>query len=143
LSMLFVVVALVLAAVVCDSTSVPYKSCGGSITVGTVDITPFPIKKGQTATLSMSGVAGADVADGQYTIVASAYGVPVKTITGAFSEVTTVPFKNGDNVKVSYGLVIPAYAPDITVDIEFSGTDSANNTVFCMDFSSQVTLALS
>jgi hypothetical protein len=136
--MALLVVMLVMSAM---ATSVPYKNCGGSITIGEVDITPYPIVKGQNAQLSMNGIAGADVADGQYKITAAAFGVVLKTITGQFTEViTNVPFKTGDNVTVSYGLTIPAYAPSIKVDLEFSGTDTDNNKVFCFDFSSQVTL---
>jgi ML domain len=126
-------VGLVVVPGAASATSVPFTLCSTGadhLTIRSVDITPYPVAKGKTETITISGALDETVTSGTYTAAVSYLGIQISSTTGALSDLAPTPWSVGPITLKSSG-VVPSTAPSGAYTLQFSGVDGNGQLLTC------------
>jgi len=124
-------------------TIVPFSSCGtGHVTVKSLDVTPYPPKANDKATITASGSVDKDITDGTYELTVKLGIIKVHHETGdlcKFSSKFTCPQKAGD-LTLADDLKMPGVLPKGKYTVTLTASDS-QGLLFCFESKMELGLA--
>lgn len=118
------------AALIQDSLT--FSSCGGSsdpFTVGTIDVTPYPLIPGKDVMTELSFDSSKDVDGGSITVSISGGFLPF-TRSYDLCSVTSCPIKAGQH-KFNFEQSLPGFIPSGTYGVKIEGVDKNKEQLFC------------
>jgi hypothetical protein len=121
------------------SNDVPFKNCGSAsdlVSISSLNLTPFPAKKGQTVSTLITGTLNKGFNAGKWSVTVQS-GIIKKTVTGDICEDLKQQGKScpvaAGPVNFDHGESIPAIAPSGTYHITSVSTGDTGQ-LFCIQF---------
>ncbi|KAI4300534.1 hypothetical protein L6164_033903 [Bauhinia variegata] len=126
---------LCLGYVMAYSTDVKYcdKDSKYDVKVSGVEITPYPIARGQPATFSISATTGQAISGGKLLIDVSYFGWHIYTETDDLCGETSCPVTVGDFV-VAHSQVLPGFTPPGSYSLKMKMYDENKHELTCIGF---------
>jgi hypothetical protein len=116
-------------------SSIPFTSCGaGDFVANEIDVSPWPVARGQDITITASGNLKSVVTAGSYDIDVTLGGVSVLKDSGdlcKFSPDASCPAQPGA-ITLSHIMSVPAIAPSGTYIMTVKGTQQDSKVLFCV-----------
>ncbi|KAL5545686.1 hypothetical protein UlMin_005373 [Ulmus minor] len=110
----------------CDKKAYDVKVSG-------VDITPYPVVRGEDATFSIAANAGEPISGGKMVIDVSYFGWHIHTETHDLCQETSCPVSTGDFV-VSHSQVLPGFTPPGSYSLKMKMYDGNQRQLTCITF---------
>eukprot|EP00475_Leptophrys_vorax_P006281 TRINITY_DN1386_c0_g1_i2.p1 TRINITY_DN1386_c0_g1~~TRINITY_DN1386_c0_g1_i2.p1 ORF type:complete len:157 (+),score=49.94 TRINITY_DN1386_c0_g1_i2:86-556(+) len=125
--------AVVIGAVAASATLVDFKPCDSTTYAGSIesiDVNPFPIKRGENVTITVTANTPNVIEGGQFEATVSAFGITVLDLKQSFCQYTACPIQPG-KVTLAVTESVSALAPPVSVEIKIIGTDLQQAGLFC------------
>ncbi|CAG7891272.1 hypothetical protein BRARA_B00208 [Brassica rapa] len=104
------------------------------VKVKEVDISPYPIARGEPATFTISATTGRVISGGKLVIEVTYFGWHVHSETHDLCTQTTCPVETGDFL-VAHSQVLPVYTPSGSYSLQMKMIDAQNKELTCFSFS--------
>eukprot|EP00475_Leptophrys_vorax_P021521 TRINITY_DN2924_c0_g1_i1.p1 TRINITY_DN2924_c0_g1~~TRINITY_DN2924_c0_g1_i1.p1 ORF type:complete len:159 (-),score=49.35 TRINITY_DN2924_c0_g1_i1:91-567(-) len=128
-----VLAAIVIGAVATSATLVDFKPCDATTYAGkidSIDVNPFPIKRGENVTITVTADTPNVIQGGQFEATVTAFGIKVLDLKQSFCDYTQCPIQPG-KVTLAVTEAVSALAPPVNVEIKIIGTDLQQTGLFC------------
>ncbi|KAI4348863.1 hypothetical protein L6164_009532 [Bauhinia variegata] len=109
------------------------KNANYDVKVKGVEISPYPIARGQPATFSISATTGQAISGGKMVIDVSYFGWHIHTETHDLCTETSCPVTVGDFV-VAHSQVLPGFTPPGSYDLKMKMYDGNKHELTCIGF---------
>lgn len=126
------------------ATDVSYcdKKTEYSVKVSGVEISPYPVVRGQAATFSISATTGEAITGGKMVIEVSYFGWHIHSENHDLCEETSCPVSEGDFV-ISHSQVLPGFTPPGSYSLKMKMYDGNNQELTCIGFDFSIGFASS
>nr|GME18010.1 putative phosphatidylglycerol/ phosphatidylinositol transfer protein DDB_G0282179 [Ipomoea batatas]GME18011.1 putative phosphatidylglycerol/ phosphatidylinositol transfer protein DDB_G0282179 [Ipomoea batatas] len=118
----------------CSETNYAVKVTGA-------DITPFPVKKGENVTFTLTAFTDKGMSSGKQVISVLYYGIDVYDETNNICEVTSCPI-NAGTFELSHTQKLPAYAPTGDFGLRMTMLDDEGKELTCITFDFSIGVGL-
>jgi cathepsin B len=132
---------LTLTAVASNANSVPFKSCsdGSLASVSNIDLTPYPIQKGNPLTVNASGTLNEELTAGTFNLIVKFLGIQIYTTSGDLCSQPGFSCPKPAGPLVIYDTAtIPGIAPAGSYEIVINVTDQKGAVLLCLDIPIQI-----
>ncbi|PKI35294.1 hypothetical protein CRG98_044308 [Punica granatum] len=135
---------LVVVLPLAQATDVSYcdKKTEYGVKVSGVEITPYPVARGQPATFSIAATTGEPITGGKLVIEVSYFGWHIHSETHDLCTETSCPVSEGDFV-VSHSQVLPGFTPPGSYSLKMKMYNTSNKELTCIGFDFSIGFAAS
>ena len=135
ISSLILSLCVIVPLTIATHTEVKYCDKKGdyAVKVSGVEITPYPVVRGQPATFSISATSGEAISGGKLVIDVAYFGWHIHSETHDLCDETSCPVADGDFV-VSHSQVLPGFTPPGSYSLTMKMYDSNKNQLTCIAF---------
>ncbi|KAM3738094.1 hypothetical protein ACB098_09G107700 [Castanea mollissima] len=126
------------------TTDVKYcdKKADYDVKVSGVEIVPYPIARGKTATFSISASTGKNISGGKMVIDVSYFGWHIHSETHDLCGETSCPVSTGDFI-VAHSQELPGFTPPGSYSLTMKMYDADQNQLTCIGFDFDIGFASS
>ncbi|KAK9291011.1 hypothetical protein L1049_009194 [Liquidambar formosana] len=128
-------VSLCLLLPLTQATDIQYcnKKADYDVKVQGVEISPYPVVRGQPATFSISASTGEKISGGKLVIDVSYFGVHIHSETHDLCGETSCPVSAGDFV-IAHSQVLPGFTPPGSYTLKMRMEDGNKHQLTCIGF---------